>query len=141
MSGAFDKSIFDGNPVLLKIGEEIDKHRFVYIGGDMICSFLTNDDFYEYISNMGENLAPYSIALREENICFLTQQFFIKREKIIDTELLKTKKVLLIHLVIMFQIVEKASLKNCDYMKLIQILIRIIVPILIQINLISPKWD
>ena len=42
-SGAFDKSIFDGNTILIKIVEENDKHRYVYIGGDMIYSFLTND--------------------------------------------------------------------------------------------------
>ena len=45
MSGAFDKSVFDGNFILLKISEENDKHRYFYIGGDMICSFLTNDSF------------------------------------------------------------------------------------------------
>ena len=46
MSGALDKSVFDGNTVLLKISEENDKHRYLYIGGDMICSFLTNDNIY-----------------------------------------------------------------------------------------------
>ena len=45
------------------------------------------------------------------------------------------------NLVIMFQIVEKTPSKNCDYIKIIQILIRKIVPILIQKILISPKWD
>ena len=43
MSGAFDKSVFDVNTILLEICEENDKHRCLYIGGDMICSFLTND--------------------------------------------------------------------------------------------------
>ena len=42
-SGAFDKSVFDGNTILLKIGEENDKNRFVYVGGDMVYSFLTDD--------------------------------------------------------------------------------------------------
>ena len=93
MSGAFDNSIFDENTILLKISEENDKHRYVYIGGDMICSFLTNDNIYKYISNMGSNLTPYSIAIGEENIYFLTARFkFIKREKIDDNELLKTNK-------------------------------------------------
>ena len=42
---------------------------------------------------MGNNLTPYSIAVGDENIYFLTPQFkFIKREKIIDNELLKTNK-------------------------------------------------
>ena len=42
-SGAKDKEVFDGNTILLKIGEENNKHRYVYIGGDMVCSVLTND--------------------------------------------------------------------------------------------------
>ena len=52
MSGAFDKWVFDGNTILLKTSEENHKHRYVYIGGDMICSFLTNDNIYKYISIM-----------------------------------------------------------------------------------------
>ena len=49
----------------------------------MVCSFLTNDKKYKYISNMGKNLVPYSITIGEENICFLTPDFkFIKRENI-----------------------------------------------------------
>ena len=44
MSGAFDKMVFDGTNTLLKIGEENDKHMYLYIGGDMICSFLTSDN-------------------------------------------------------------------------------------------------
>ena len=47
MSGAFDKSVLDGNTTLLKISEECGKHRYVYIGGNMLCSFLTNDKIYE----------------------------------------------------------------------------------------------
>ena len=46
----------------------------------MSCSFLSNDDIYKYISNMGNNLTPYSIAIGEENIYFLTPHFnFIKK--------------------------------------------------------------
>ena len=93
MSGAFDKSVFDGNTILLKISEENGKHRYVYIGGDMICSFLTKDNIDKYISNMGNNLTPYSIAVGRENVYFSTPHFrFIKREKINDNELLKTNK-------------------------------------------------
>ena len=42
-SGAFDKKVFDGNTILLKISEENNKHKYVYIGVNMLCSFLTND--------------------------------------------------------------------------------------------------
>ena len=46
MSGAFHKSVFDGKTILIKISEEKDKHRYVFIGGDLTCSFLTNDNIY-----------------------------------------------------------------------------------------------
>ena len=81
-SGARDKEGFDGNTVLFKIGEENNKHMYVYIGGDKICSFLTNDEDYKYISTMGNNLTPYSIAIGYEIIYCLTPFFkFIKKEK------------------------------------------------------------
>ena len=48
-SGAKDKEVFDGNTISLKIGEENNKHRYVYIGGDRVCSFLTIDKIYKYI--------------------------------------------------------------------------------------------
>ena len=82
-SGAEDREVFDGNTILLKIGEENNKHRYVNIGGDMVCSFLTNDRIYKYISNMGKNLTSYSIAIGYENIYYITPYFrFIKRENI-----------------------------------------------------------
>ena len=68
MSGAFEKSLFDGNTILLEIGEENDKHRWVYIGGDKICCFLTDDKNYKHVSNMGSKIKPYSIAVGKENI-------------------------------------------------------------------------
>ena len=55
----------------------------IYIGGDMVCSFMTNDNIYEYISNMGNNLCPYSLATGEENHYLLAPNFkFIKKDKI-----------------------------------------------------------
>ena len=93
MSEALDKSVFDGSTTLLKKSDENCKNRYVYIGGNMICSFLTNDNIYKYFSNMGINLTPFSIAIGEENINFLIPYFkFIKREKFFDNELLKTKE-------------------------------------------------
>ena len=92
LSRAFEKSVFDGNILLLKASEEYGGHRCVYFGGKMKCSFLTNDNLYKYISNMGNNLTSYSLAIGEENISFLFINFkFIKREKINDNELLKSK--------------------------------------------------
>ena len=52
-----------------------NKHRYVFIGGDLICSFLTIDKIYKYISNMGINLTSYSIEIGWENIYFLTPHF------------------------------------------------------------------
>ena len=62
-SGAEDKEVHDGNTILLKVSEENNKHRYVYIGGNEVCSFLTEDKIYKYISSMGNNLTPYSIAI------------------------------------------------------------------------------
>ena len=56
MSGACDKSVFDGNAVLLEISEEYGRYRFMYIGEDMIYSIVTNDFNYKIISNVGNNL-------------------------------------------------------------------------------------
>ena len=85
-SGAEDKEIFSGNTILLKVSEENDKHRYVYIGGDMICSFLTNDKIYKYISNVGNNLTPYSIAIGWENIFYLTPYFRVIKKENIDVD-------------------------------------------------------
>ena len=83
ISGDFDKKCFEGNTILLKVGIENGKHKFVYFGGDMVCSFLTNDRTYEYISNMRSNLSPYSIAIGEANYYLLAPNFkFIKKDKI-----------------------------------------------------------
>ena len=61
---------YDGNNILLKISDEKDRHRWVYVGGDKVCSFLTDDDIYKYISNMGNSLNPYSITIGDKNIYF-----------------------------------------------------------------------
>ena len=81
-SGAEDKEVYDGNTVLVKVGLENNRHRYVYIGGDQVCCFLTHE-IYKYISNMGNNLTPYSKAIGWENIYYLTPNFkFFKKENI-----------------------------------------------------------
>ena len=85
-SGAKDKEVFDGSTILLRVNEENNKHRYVYIGGDMICSFLTNYKIFKYISNMGNNLIPYSIAIGWENIYFLTPYFRVIKKENIDVD-------------------------------------------------------
>ena len=69
LSGAFDKTCFDGNTILLEVGIENGKNKYVYIGGDMVCSFMTSDNIYEYISNLGNYLSPYSV-LQVKKIIF-----------------------------------------------------------------------
>ena len=82
-SGALNKSLFDGNTFLLKIMEENGRHKYVYIGGDMVCFFMTCEIIYEYISNVGNNLCPYSLATGEENYYLLAPNFhFINKDKI-----------------------------------------------------------
>ena len=90
MSGAFDRTVFDGSSIFLKISKKNRyKYRYVYVGGNVVCSFLTNHKVYEYISNMGNNLTLYSIAVGDEYIFFLTPHFkFGKREKIDYDDLL-----------------------------------------------------
>ena len=113
MSGAFDKPVFDENIILLKTSEENDKHRYLYIGGDMVCSFLTKDKIYKYISIMGNSLIPYSIAIGKENIYFLTPDFqFIKRGNIKNIKSMERNDISLFCLNIVIQIVEKTRLKN-----------------------------
>ena len=49
----------------------------------MVCSFMTSDNIDEYISKMGNNLCPYSVATGEKNYYLSTPNFkFIKKDKI-----------------------------------------------------------
>ena len=90
VSGAFDRACFDGNTVLLKVGIENGKNKYVYIGGDMVCSFMISDNIYEYVSNMGINLSPSSFATGEEIYYLLAPNFsFIKKDKIDYDTILK----------------------------------------------------
>ena len=74
--GTLNKSVFDGNTILLeKTSEEKSRHKYVYFGGDMACSFITSDNIYEYILNMGNNLCPYSVTIDEENYYLMAPNF------------------------------------------------------------------
>ena len=60
----------------------------------MVCSFMTSDNIYEYISNMGNNLCPYSVATGEENYYLFAPNFeFIKKDKIDYDTILDGKNV------------------------------------------------
>ena len=90
LSGAFDKSCFDGNTILLKVGIENGRNKYVYIGGDMVSSFMTSDNIYDFLSNIADNLSPYSLATGEENYYLLAPNFsFFKKDKIDYADILK----------------------------------------------------
>ena len=107
-SGALNKSVFDGNTILLKINEESVRHNYVYIGGHMVCSFITSDNFYDYMPNLGNNLCPYSLAMGEENYYLLAPNFkFIEKDKIDHNTILDG-----------IYPCEKKDLKNLDLCKI-----------------------
>ena len=85
-SGARNREVFNGNTILLRVNEENNKHIYVFIGSDKVCSFLTNDKIYKYISNMSNNLSPYSIAIGWENIYYSTPYFRFVQRKSIDID-------------------------------------------------------
>ena len=86
-----DYSVFVGNTFLLEISEESTKNRYVFVGAIKIYSFVTNDHILEYISNMGHNKIPYSIAIGEENVYFLSPHCKYTRSVVIkDVDLSKT---------------------------------------------------
>ena len=70
--GSLDDSVVKENTILLKISEKYNKNRYVYIGRDKIYSFTTNDHILKFIYNTGNNMIPYSIAVGEENVFFLS---------------------------------------------------------------------
>ena len=56
----------------------------------MVCSFMTSDNIYKYVSNMGINLSPYSVATGSKNYYLLAPNFsFIKKDKIDYDDILK----------------------------------------------------
>ena len=68
----------------------MQKNKYVYIGGDMVCSFMTSDNIYKYVSNMGNILSPYIVATGSENYYLLAPNFsFIKKDKIDHDDILK----------------------------------------------------
>ena len=93
-SGNLEKSLYSGNTMFFKKLEENKKNRYVYIGADIIYSFITTDHILQYISNVGDNLIPFSIAIGKENIYFLSPNCkYIKREKNKNIELLETNGI------------------------------------------------
>ena len=60
-SEAEDKVKFDGNTLLL----QCENNEYVYISGLEIFKFKTDDKIIDYIFLMGNNMIPYTFAVRE----------------------------------------------------------------------------
>lgn len=73
-SGGYGKK-FTGNTILFQIKP---KH-YIFVGNN-IFSFTTNDNIISYFSHVGNNDVPYPYAIGEENVYFLSQHRYIKRE-------------------------------------------------------------
>ena len=69
-SGAKNKEVFEGNTILLKIGEENNKHRYVFIGGDMICTYLTNVNFLN--TSRIWVITSHHVVLQQEGNIYIT---------------------------------------------------------------------
>ena len=58
-----------------------------------MCSFLTNDKDFEYISKMGNKLTPFNIAIGDPYIYCITPHFkFIKKDQNVESEILYTNE-------------------------------------------------
>ena len=85
----------------------------------MVCSFLTKDRIYKNISNIGIRLTPYSIAIGQENIYYLTPFFkFIRKESIDEKDI---GKLFDYHNISNFQKIKTYKIhRNCDHFNLIR---------------------
>ena len=79
--GSLDDSVFNGNTILHEISEENNKNRYVYIGGDKIYFFKTDDHVPRYVFNMGNNMIPYSTAVGEKMDTFFSSLHINKKSK------------------------------------------------------------
>ena len=80
-----------------------------------MCSFMTSDNIYEYISNMRNNLCPYSVASGEENYYLLAPSFKLFKRIILIVILYWTEDT--------FRI-QRTLLEKWNCVKIIQIVIR-----------------
>ena len=74
-----DKEEFDGNTLLL----ECENNEYVYISGLEIFKFKTDEKIIDYISLMGNNMIPYTLAVGEKYTYFLSSHYkFIENDRI-----------------------------------------------------------
>ena len=78
-SGADDSSDFDGTTVFL----ECEDNEYVYKSGFQIFKLKTDDKIIDYISLMGNNMCPYTIAIEEKGTFFKSIHYkFFENAKI-----------------------------------------------------------
>ena len=84
-SGALDNSKFHGKTILL----EFEDSKYIYISGLEIFEFMTSDNFVDYISLMGNSMAPYVLAVGSRYSYFISTQYkFIANDKNEESTLL-----------------------------------------------------
>ena len=78
-SWADDSSDFDGNTILLKC----EDNENVYISGFEIFKIKTVDKITDYISFMGNNMCPYTIAIGVKQTKFISIHYkFTENDKV-----------------------------------------------------------
>ena len=91
MSQANDNAVFDGNTNLLETNYECEEHTYIFISGEMIASFITDDKIYKYISLMDNNLIPWSVTTGGEYVFFITPHFkYVEKDQNDQNKLLDT---------------------------------------------------
>ena len=63
---------YKGTCILLYIGIENNRYNYIHIGADKVYKFQTENEIFDYTYRMGKNLTPYSIALSEKYIYYLS---------------------------------------------------------------------
>ena len=77
--GAGDKNDFVGTTLLL----ECEDIEYVYFSGIEIFKIKTDEKIIGYISFMGNNMTPYTFAVGEKYLYFLSSHYnFIQNDKI-----------------------------------------------------------
>ena len=86
-SEANDSSDFGGNVVLV----ECEDNEYVYFSGCEIFKLKTDNKIIDYISVMGNNMCPSTIAVREKNTFFISDRYkFNENDKTEERTLLNT---------------------------------------------------
>lgn len=68
-----------GNSILLYIGEQNEKHRYVFIG-DQIYEFSTNRRIKSFLSPVGNSDVPYPTAMDGKNVYFFLDRVYVEKK-------------------------------------------------------------